>query len=649
MNRREYEEKLNELQMQLNYIQREIDSLKAEPIREEYQKEPVKAAHLKAETLFSNADKKEKSGNYEEKIGKNVMGILASVLVLISITLFVSLVYRYLSDGVKIAGMFIFSFGMAAAGYVKRQGRMGQTILGCGCACIYLSLFITSVYFGAFNDYVLYGAIVVWAVAILILAEKSLDVFRYIGMAGVLVSVIFGTYSMVDVSEETNTAKAIFLIVYFIVMSGIYIISGRNKSRKEYTVELTSVLLGTVCSIIICDEVIAVQDVWIQLVMVLAVCAYTIFINGAFIRKVASNGGYIAYQMISLAYIMLLKDALIMTQYRELFAIVAVAALWLTGELRQKRDGVRKAVLSVLWVTEMILLCGMSWNMAAIAEEAVSFEGYGVAALILLTCGFAGKDNLYKHMGILSAMLSVIFNGFLIEAVLFAVGMTVCECVFGEDIRKSMGMWLAVYAMYVIMSIPSLLVDETAVVEYMIPYAYMVTVLFHVGVTGYGLDKEYRHYEKYLSVVTLLLMAAGLVLIQKQENIVTHIVVVLAALVPFTMNTARIMSKSDGMFPGIYTGIKFCTYILTVINSFNANDYVVDIVMIAAALCFIILGFKMEYKSLRVYGLVVTMISICKLVLLDIQYDNSVGRAVSFLVCGVLCFAINAVYQKMKA
>jgi len=33
-----------------------------------------------------------------------------------------------------------------------------------------------------------------------------------------------------------------------------------------------------------------------------------------------------------------------------------------------------------------------------------------------------------------------------------------------------------------------------------------------------------------------------------------------------------------------------------------------------------------------------------KLILIDIYYDNSAGRAASFLVCGMLCFAISALY-----
>ena len=39
------------------------------------------------------------------------------------------------------------------------------------------------------------------------------------------------------------------------------------------------------------------------------------------------------------------------------------------------------------------------------------------------------------------------------------------------------------------------------------------------------------------------------------------------------------------------------------------------------------------------------MISIFKLIMVDINYDNTLGNALSFLASGVLCFAINMIYN----
>ena len=53
------------------------------------------------------------------------------------------------------------------------------------------------------------------------------------------------------------------------------------------------------------------------------------------------------------------------------------------------------------------------------------------------------------------------------------------------------------------------------------------------------------------------------------------------------------------------------------------------------------------YRVIRVFGLVLVMISICKLILLDISYDQLFLRAVSFLFCGALCLGISFFYHYM--
>jgi uncharacterized membrane protein len=53
----------------------------------------------------------------------------------------------------------------------------------------------------------------------------------------------------------------------------------------------------------------------------------------------------------------------------------------------------------------------------------------------------------------------------------------------------------------------------------------------------------------------------------------------------------------------------------------------------------------MDIKSLRIYGLVVSMICVFKLVMVDITYENTAGHALSFFISGVLCFVISAMYN----
>lgn len=107
--------------------------------------------------------------------------------------------------------------------------------------------------------------------------------------------------------------------------------------------------------------------------------------------------------------------------------------------------------------------------------------------------------------------------------------------------------------------------------------------------------------------------------------------------------------NAKSAFVGAYVGMKLTAYIYAVLES-SPLDYgfVISVVLILLALLCILTGFLWRVKSLRVYGLVLTMISVVKLVLIDIQYENTMRSVGALLVCGVLCFGINFLYNVLS-
>ena len=59
----------------------------------------------------------------------------------------------------------------------------------------------------------------------------------------------------------------------------------------------------------------------------------------------------------------------------------------------------------------------------------------------------------------------------------------------------------------------------------------------------------------------------------------------------------------------------------------------------------ILIGFGLQVKQLRIYGLTLSMLAIAKLLLFDISYKDSIAKIVSFFLCGLLCFLINFIYS----
>ena len=70
--------------------------------------------------------------------------------------------------------------------------------------------------------------------------------------------------------------------------------------------------------------------------------------------------------------------------------------------------------------------------------------------------------------------------------------------------------------------------------------------------------------------------------------------------------------------------------------------------MITALIC-IAAGFSANTKGLRVYGLIVVMLCVIKLVTVDIGTADSLSRVAAFVVGGIVCFIISGIYNKVES
>jgi len=97
----------------------------------------------------------------------------------------------------------------------------------------------------------------------------------------------------------------------------------------------------------------------------------------------------------------------------------------------------------------------------------------------------------------------------------------------------------------------------------------------------------------------------------------------------------------------IYTAIKFAFLIYYTLSIFNTASVVISICMIAFSVVCISFGFinRLIGKNLRILGLVMTLVFVIKLIIIDINYDNSILKAISYLISGMLCFGISAIYN----
>jgi uncharacterized membrane protein len=113
----------------------------------------------------------------------------------------------------------------------------------------------------------------------------------------------------------------------------------------------------------------------------------------------------------------------------------------------------------------------------------------------------------------------------------------------------------------------------------------------------------------------------------------------------FGVNTTNLLRINPGF--GLYIVIKYTVAAIIILGVCSAPGFVFSITYLLIAITSIVIGFKKENKPIRIYGLILSMFSIVKLILWDISYNSLPIRALGFLVCGMLCFAISFIYHKL--
>ena len=98
----------------------------------------------------------------------------------------------------------------------------------------------------------------------------------------------------------------------------------------------------------------------------------------------------------------------------------------------------------------------------------------------------------------------------------------------------------------------------------------------------------------------------------------------------------------------IYSGAKLTLITLAFITPIVEQGYLVSIVCMLTAFAAIIGGFVIRSRPLRLYGLILTLISVLKLVLVDTSSLATVTRILSFLAGGLICFTISALYTYLE-
>lgn len=665
-------EKLNFLQQEIGYLSRQVEFLKWDTERREhshiqpqtytqgvepatqskYENQRVTRVEPVSQNVYRNGrmsgreqipQQISKKRDMEKTVGKSIMGILASGLIFISLILFATLLLPYFNNTAKMITTYAISFAFTGIGLFKlkkdKNNKFFVALTGCGIGAIYISLLLSNMYFKVIGDTALYFLICLWSVGVCLLARLKNKVFQIIGELGILVSVIFGC---ILCNQDSDKLKFLVLIIYYIISSRLFYFT---HYRKEFIENMTHHVFNIINCIVLMISSLGIvryekniTNITLVILLILAV----ISVCEAFIHKLEKSN--ISFGVIASTYICMifcLVEGILDNQTA--YAIIAYMIFLLFMSVLQFKKVNGKVGKNIIYLI-LIIMAITSLN------SYDSLYDYGLIPMLvipLLLLGFYNKNSMCKYTTLVLLFLYTFTSYYIGERLHFGLELTAFVLIFyliyrcKEQYSRAFK-YFAHTAMlfFLVMRIGDITGDVAA---YMVVAGFNIVML--KSCFGKNILTSERENPALYHIVNLITMIYGMGILGANWNPVEHFILILIVVTTFMVNTKNILNKRNHVFAGMYVGFKFTTLMIVILNSFDAVNYVISIACFVFAILSIIIGFKKDYKSLRIFGLILSMISTFKLIMIDITYDNTLGNAISFFISGILCFVISLIYN----
>lgn len=608
-----------------------------------------------------------KSMDLENIIGKSWMGIFASILIFVSFILFATLLAPFITDTIKMTAMYLVSISFTLFGLIKlkkHHNRLYLAICSCGVGAVYISLFLTNLYFKAMGDTTLYLFILIWAVFVCYLSRWRDRVFQIIGQCGITIALLFGIILCVDTKDD---ARFFLLSLFFVVTAAVFYLSSysrefhKNIVNNVFNVIHLFLLLMGFC-MMDAPRLFSGENLsggWSTYFIEITGFVILFFLLLQFVlflisRLKENNAGFGLFMNVNTILMIFFIFRMTYGAKNSLRGVFYLGIGFLLLAVIERKFADRKddgRLLMQLFVLPLFIL---SVYMISFFQDHI---GLSFVMILFVMLGYYQNDAVYKYGSLVMAAIYCFTDmkypmEHLCLGLLFFVILAVFMYIKKEQYHISYK--LCAYfigLLFICMGLYNLLEGADINDEVSRTVIFMVATILNVLAAKSIFTKNFQTMQTEevcagaTRITNGLFMVFSLYAIMDTDNDICHFILVLLAVVLFMVNTKNLLQRYKGMWPGIYIGIKLTVLIITILSSYDTVNYVISISIFLFAIISIIIGFKFYFKSCRIYGLFLSMISVAKLILVDISYDNTLGHALSFFVCGILCFVISMIYH----
>jgi hypothetical protein len=679
----ELEERVRKLEQRVLVTQTQSPQIKIEQTAKVEYHTPEKLAT--PQIIKQEKVSKKKIG--EAEIGKYLIGVLAAILIFVAAASFISLIWASLSDVLRLSLILGLGALLTITGFYlisKSKNPISALVLGTGAGLIFISILSANMFFNFIGNITAIVLVGIWSI-FFILSYKYTKMFftTVIAYIGSVVALLLG------VTLVRNGVEFIALMLYVTSTSAVLILTSHkwlDEKRK-----IISILLSMFSYAILLVSGFGLDNIEITLFITifmeyilfnylyyrvkklekkvwgyLPVNAVMSIITLMFLNRVCSPFGSDISLVLTWFFVINLLQMIIFEFFFSSIKRVNIIYYLITQVISVIIFNVDKFnTFAGISVISIILLIFQQFNhhrdyrvsisVIAIIDSLLSYFAflksdvillYGVLQVISVTCVLFDtyKHKRYSKSGFKEGLLKTIWLLiYIINA--YYIPYTIIDMIIKQNSIRS-----AYANMY------------SEVISYMILSITICTIV----ASGYFKDwksdkfKWFTKNEAVLQdrlsvvfyIITSLVYIMGLKLITLPNIWYQQLIAILSVIaVALVQSKSLIENCKYQPLVGLWIGFKYSlltwTIMLSVLNV-KLESVMMSVAGLIIALLCIALGFKLKMKSLRLYGLIITMLMVLKFIAVDLSQENSIIRIVALFVGGVICFGITLLYNKLN-
>lgn len=633
------------------------------------------------------ANQRNKEKDKEAMVGKYIIGALAAVLIFVAAISFIGLVWNQMTPEIKI---FIISFAgilLSALGFWlirTKKNAITSIILGTGAGLLFISILSANLVFHMIGNNMSIFLTGIWAV-FFILSTRYTNLFftAIISYIGSYITLILGLIYL------QGDGELLMLILFASVISGIMIHITLRKSKIELISTILLSLLSYTTILIRCYvdgsfwtgrilEAYLPQIAVIILIYLLINMFYKVINN---MNAIPLYLGVSLYTSIwTILFLLYFHRNYISLRLITLCLIFFAVNLiqWILNSIFYKK--IEK------WLTRYYAV------VLAFTSLAISMELFRIpTGIILIGLLLIANEKVLKGanqsllIGILilldSLFLAYNTSGHLISSVYGILQLGLMGYVLWQsvdlkkyqqlNVLKTFGILVIVLNSFGISSnlinhLP--IINKSRYIDVVVGYFLVFSAFLVLLNTGYFKNwkseqfkffgkNDTLHKDKWMHVMSYLFSTGlyfyGLVKMTSLDSLFPQLIFIMTVIGLTVTQSQMIFNDEYGnkSLIGIWIVLKYLMLTWTILRAFSALNIVsvvYSLVGLFVAVGSIMAGFKFRSKSVRLYGLILTIIMVAKFILVDLHGENSITRVFALIVGGGLCFLISFIYNKLS-